>query len=194
MNTPHTSEPWEFVSAGRGTVGGRMEVTEFYVRVPGDDVAIACDIVDPTTGQPSEQNARRIAACVNACAGIPVECLESGAPLKSGDDEARELAKLREDLALAVARLGQADELLAKAEKRLQYGDRITPKTVYEDESCGLLVTFIRQHLDASAAQEPDCKPMFESPILCRGCFEQVTDRAHFDEAGKCNAGSGEAL
>jgi hypothetical protein len=61
-----TPGPWqaEFASLH---VGGRLEITEWFVRLDGDDVAIAADIVDPRNDdKPSKANAALIAAAVNA--------------------------------------------------------------------------------------------------------------------------------
>lgn len=53
----HTPGEWEVATA---IVGGR--VMEHFIRRPGDDTAIASDIIDPETDQPSAANARLIAA------------------------------------------------------------------------------------------------------------------------------------
>jgi len=60
-----TPGPWqaEFASSH---VGGKSEITEWFVRRDGDDVAIAADIIDPHDDQPSKANAALIAAAVNA--------------------------------------------------------------------------------------------------------------------------------
>lgn len=59
-----TPGPWSINTAGRG-VSGKIVVDEIYIYNPAvaDDVAIAADIIDPETGEPSEANARLIAAC-----------------------------------------------------------------------------------------------------------------------------------
>lgn len=59
-----TPGPWEAAHAAIGLRGVGLRITEHYVRRPGDDVAIACDIVDPTVDEhaPSETNAAYIAA------------------------------------------------------------------------------------------------------------------------------------
>lgn len=62
MNTKHTPGPWEVAEAGSWK-GGKRTSTEYFVRRPGDDVAIASDIIDPANDDaPSEANARLIAA------------------------------------------------------------------------------------------------------------------------------------
>ncbi|KAB7765370.1 hypothetical protein [Xanthomonas sp. LMG 12461] len=62
--TKWTPGPWLVNTAGVGSSYGGIEVTEFYVYNPKvvKNVAIAADIVDPKTGQPSEANARLISA------------------------------------------------------------------------------------------------------------------------------------
>jgi hypothetical protein len=57
-----TPGPWEAAHAGQGSFGGKFLITEHFVRRPGDDVAIAADVIDPESGAPSEANARLIAA------------------------------------------------------------------------------------------------------------------------------------
>ena len=57
----HTPGPWH-VEDGFSVVGTRRTVTEYFVRRDGQDIAIAADILDPETGEPSEANARLIAA------------------------------------------------------------------------------------------------------------------------------------
>lgn len=58
----HTPGPWEVAEAGSWKDGKRTSM-EYFVRRPGDDVAIASDIIDPANDDaPSEVNARLIAA------------------------------------------------------------------------------------------------------------------------------------
>jgi hypothetical protein len=60
----YTNGPWYVNWAGSGK-GGQLVYDECYVYAPGtgvDDVAIASDIVDPLTSNPSAANARLIAA------------------------------------------------------------------------------------------------------------------------------------
>jgi len=56
-----TQQSWEHADAGSYS-HGRYQIDEYFVRLPGDDVAIASDIIDPDTCQPSEAAARLIAA------------------------------------------------------------------------------------------------------------------------------------
>jgi hypothetical protein len=56
-----TPGPWELSHAGEGGRGG-FRITEYYVRLPGADFALAADIVGPDM-KPSEANAAYIAAC-----------------------------------------------------------------------------------------------------------------------------------
>jgi hypothetical protein len=57
----HTPGPWEVCHAGTGK-NGKLEIDEYYISIPGADVAICADIIDPATGKISEANARLIAA------------------------------------------------------------------------------------------------------------------------------------
>lgn len=65
----HTKEPWHVFSLS-GTLEIKNEHGNAIIHWKGFDSSRA--IEDP------EDNARRIVACVNACAGIPTETLESG--------------------------------------------------------------------------------------------------------------------
>lgn len=56
----HTPGPWQ-VEEGFSVVGTHRTVTEYFVRRDGDSIAIAADVLDPATGEPSEANARLIA-------------------------------------------------------------------------------------------------------------------------------------
>src|SRR6478735_11374937 len=55
-----TPGPWELSHAGEGGRGG-FRITEFYVRLPGADFALAADVLDAAMN-PSEANAAFIAA------------------------------------------------------------------------------------------------------------------------------------
>jgi hypothetical protein len=76
-----TPEPWE------GKEGDNKY--EYYVNEKGSEynIAIVCDGVDGMHS--AEANAARIVACVNACAGIPTECL--------GDDDWKTLIAGRKE-------------------------------------------------------------------------------------------------
>ena len=63
----HTKEPWSFSPAENGL--------EWGVEAGKWGVAICADAPGDGT---SEANARRIVACVNACAGISTDALEIG--------------------------------------------------------------------------------------------------------------------
>ncbi len=76
-----TPPPWEVAEAG-GYESGRFHLDEYFVRRPGDDVAIAADIIDPDTCEPSKDLATFIA---HARTDIPaliawIEGLEAAMP------------------------------------------------------------------------------------------------------------------
>ena len=110
----HTKEPWSFSPAENGL--------EWGVEAGKWGVAICADAPGDGT---SEANARRIVACVNACAGIPTDQLESG--------EAR---YVRNELADIYALEKRRDELLAALEKgghslrEISLWDKTTAKDV----------------------------------------------------------------
>ena len=64
MSTKHTPGPWATNTAGSAKRGEPFKITEIYVYAPGtqDDTAICADVIDPITQEPSEANARLIAA------------------------------------------------------------------------------------------------------------------------------------
>lgn len=65
----HTPGPWEVAEAG-GYESGHFHLDEYFVRRPGDDVAIAADIIDPDIGEPSKTNAELIAAAPDLLAAL----------------------------------------------------------------------------------------------------------------------------
>ena len=74
----HIPGPWEFDEAGSWKDGKRTS-TEYFVRRPGDDVAIASDIIDPANDdQPSKANAHLITAAPDLLEALEsiVKCLE----------------------------------------------------------------------------------------------------------------------
>lgn len=80
----HTPEPWKHVGQGDIIGANNDDTCAAYLRA---------DIGDA--------NARRIVACVNACAGIPTDVLEDKSILKADDDlriKREELEKQRDEL------------------------------------------------------------------------------------------------
>lgn len=63
----HTPGPWEVATA----IVAR-EVVEYFIRRPGDDIAIASDIIDPETERPSAA----IAALIAAAPRLLAACVE----------------------------------------------------------------------------------------------------------------------
>lgn len=102
----HTPGPWyhDFAS---GMKNGNAALIEYFVRRYGDSVSIAADIVDPDTCNPSEANARLIAAAP--------DLLEAAVDLVSRDfgyegwDDACEQAALKLCAAVAKATGGSDD-------------------------------------------------------------------------------------
>jgi hypothetical protein len=76
--TKHSPEPWRFENIpGRKGAGAVRDVGDF--------------VVARTLPEAMPGDARRIVACVNACAGIPTEALEAGA-LAEALDQFEEVA------------------------------------------------------------------------------------------------------
>lgn len=84
----HTKEPWVFGTHGQ--IIGSDGKGDTVCLMIGDEIV--------------EANARRIVACVNACAGISTAALEHRAHLlKAEDDTFAELEKQRDELLVALA-------------------------------------------------------------------------------------------
>lgn len=106
--TEHTPEPWrvELVNHALGDTGDYEGVVEIR---SGDAKRPMIEIWDDS--DEAEANARRIVACVNACAGIPTDDLEHG-----------DIAKALKIFALDSATFRrQRDELLAELEELSLY-------------------------------------------------------------------------
>jgi hypothetical protein len=111
----HTPGPWSY---GKEGIEWLRNVTH-YVRCPGGHALAECHFVECD----NEANARRIVACVNACAGVSNSALRPGVVLEMADrlagnalsrvvliDAAREAIRLCREM-----RSATAEEVLAKA-------------------------------------------------------------------------------
>lgn len=94
----HTKEPWKI---GFPPPNGEQTI--------GDLTGMMVAVTTTGHGVESKENARRIIACVNACAGIPTEQLESG-EARSVRDELADIAMLEK----------QRDELLDALERMVR--------------------------------------------------------------------------
>lgn len=101
MTTQHTPEPWraydlESSTPHIGTIGpaGRgwlyETVADFY-HDTDDSTSVVGAIYEPHPN--AAANARRIVACINACAGIPIEELEGAQFAKLDGDPLYELVR-----------------------------------------------------------------------------------------------------
>lgn len=107
----HTIGRLEYSSAGYGTKTG-IVTDEYFIRRPGDDVAVAAEVIDPETGKPSEVNARRLVACWNACEGMTTKQLEDlPAPIRFQQQRLSD-------------RTSERDELISALEEVLRISDR----------------------------------------------------------------------
>ena len=96
----HTKEPWSFSPAENGL--------EWGVEAGKWGVAICADAPGDGT---SEANARRIVACVNACAGLPTDTLETIPSWSSaGVKTLADVVKQRDELLAALELLKEAVE------------------------------------------------------------------------------------
>ena len=94
MEAKHTPGPWKTNTAGGAKKGEPFKITEIYVYAPNtqDDTAICADGIDPGTQEPSEANARLIAAAPDL-----LEALEEALPMvpcgSFSDEKLTELAE-----------------------------------------------------------------------------------------------------
>ena len=86
----HTKEPW--ATEYRKTALGQysQEVFDSEGQVIASMAWYPVKVSETTTATNREANARRIVACVNACAGIPTEALEDGSA-RAERDQLREM-------------------------------------------------------------------------------------------------------
>lgn len=80
----------DFASAMRN---GSPAVVEYFVRRDGDDISIAADIVNPSSGTPSSVNANYIAACSPDAIRALLDRLDAAE--RERDSKAAELANLQ---------------------------------------------------------------------------------------------------
>jgi hypothetical protein len=109
-DTKHSPEPW---GAFRLDVSGTDEFKAYTARcidqgAPEDFYVVMvekpdgpADVCHVGNGPTSAENARRIVACVNACAGIATEALEAGKMGEALDAAAMALRFASEDIANA---------------------------------------------------------------------------------------------
>lgn len=127
----HTKEPWRVGQFH--SVLGKISETEIF------DSEIFADVIASTRTAPmhpeAKANARRIVACVNACAGIETEKLEAVAFLSP------HLPDGHKDAAIEIAALRtQRDELLAAAKKLLPFltsqGEMLDAAALNDGRAC----------------------------------------------------------
>jgi hypothetical protein len=104
-----TPGPWEPAS-GATYEDGKPVITEWFVRRPDDDVAIAADILDPETIKPSEANAKFIARARTAVPGLLAHIRAQDAELARLLDEREEPYRILADIRDAL--LGQPGDPL----------------------------------------------------------------------------------
>lgn len=88
MDTEHTPEPWRWHAQG--------EANEYCMLTHDGRWVISFRQNGELTDPKQKANARRIAACVNACIGIPTESLES--MYIAGDTPMRRIKALRDEI------------------------------------------------------------------------------------------------
>ena len=117
----HTKEPWRLgrftgpasYEEVRETVGNMDVVVDTDI---GPYVLAACNVNFP---EDARANARRIVACVNACAGIPNGNLESGGVLETVIGERNKLLAALKDLRPAFGAVGSRDIDVRAAQERI---------------------------------------------------------------------------
>ena len=109
MKTEHTPEPWRI---GTPPPNGEQTI--------GNEKGLMVAVATTGHGVSAEANARRIVACVNACAGIPDEQLydqEPGCLLSAMVEQEQEIMTITK----------QRDELLASLEAGRRLIELISP-------------------------------------------------------------------
>lgn len=140
----HTKEPWRFISDGN----------DEYSIMPGGDWYIATTH-DGVFGEPTaEANARRIVACVNACAGIPLERLEQVPPINAAKDWVDTVLQWKDQRDEYRNTVEQQAELLAAHKAELQDWQRAMLKAQQErDELLAALVAAAERERCAKACE-----------------------------------------
>lgn len=117
----HTQEPWRYTPAETEEDDGRIYVTTGANIVGSGSESIFRVDLDEIAGL-DDANARRIVACVNACAGIPTEHLVRCNAISAVDEILSERNALKK----------QRDELLAALGKILYFGDAASSSVARE--------------------------------------------------------------
>lgn len=118
MENKHTPEPW--------TLNGKSIKRDYrQIGLTADAGETIASVMGGNTSGPHfvqsddecEANARRIVACVNACAGISTENLEENLPVKELARRYNETLKQRDELLYALERIaaGPGDNRLLTA-------------------------------------------------------------------------------
>ncbi len=117
MSEQHTPTPWGFSRDDENGVEFNITSDKWYV-------AVCCD--EPGNGT-SQSNARRVVACVNACAGIPTDDLEQcpSGGLFHIADHANELVKQRDELLAALEKAANTFWKLKDADIHAQEAEAV---------------------------------------------------------------------
>lgn len=135
----HTPEPW--------AVTDRNEIGDRYIGpAHGHPYAAICVTgIPPFLGNEAEANARRIVACVNACAGVPTEELEEvakGSIAITVDDVIQDAVTAIEEA--ATAKLNAAEERKAHAERITRVAGELRRTEARLTDSYGVLKDLVR--------------------------------------------------
>jgi hypothetical protein len=116
----HTKEPW-FVNEDGIIRVGKPNVNDYIDPIPIASAWREGAFSDGEETEESQDNARRIVACVNACAGLDTEALDSrfGIAAEMWGLADKRLARVQE-------LVGQRDELLAALKGVVKVADRQT--------------------------------------------------------------------
>jgi hypothetical protein len=95
----HTREPWKLDTLGKTITSENA-------------VSIAICLNNPIIEQSPYANARRIVACVNACAGIKTEHLERVGVIGASDTQQQRIAALEAELQASQQREGELREAM----------------------------------------------------------------------------------
>jgi hypothetical protein len=112
----HTKEPWSLKEVAN--YSGRIK---YLVPVDSENMSLLTIVENERAVFPAiceDEDARRIVACVNACAGISTENLEDNLPLKELAHRYNKTLKQRDKLLTALKRLSFASQTTGGAAGR----------------------------------------------------------------------------
>jgi hypothetical protein len=107
-NETHTPEPWIISGPSPGIGKGIDDGGDYAIIAGGHIIGETIHLVDHNEYRPAEANARRIVACVNACAGISdIEVIRIADMPRTALNARLELLRQRDELEAALLKCEQ---------------------------------------------------------------------------------------